>query len=327
MKPSPDKIFLYRLDAKYKPEKKPKTPVFNRFLNQISGGDKSIKRRLLAALGYCLIPDQAKVAIVFAGVPNSGKSLIGRFLQNLIGDDLVSAVAMDDLGGARNFLMGQLVGKVLNVAMDMNSDCLTGKAVSNLKGLTGRDLVPVENKFDDPFFHRSITKHVFGTNTQVRLKKDDPGFWERILIVPCLYGVDPQDQDPDLLDRLMEERNGIICQLMRAARKLIHRNYVFPKCEVADKIKASWRKGLTNSVEAFLDKCCSFEDADAFTPIEDFCANHHFRAESKNQLFHIRNLCNFEGDRVNQNNFSILFLSITNGCRCAASVFPVVNGQ
>lgn len=66
-------------------------PDFDDFIDSISGGDASLYTLIWEAIGYLLSNDtNAKVFFLFYGVKDSGKSLLGRTIEDLIGKQWVS---------------------------------------------------------------------------------------------------------------------------------------------------------------------------------------------------------------------------------------------
>ncbi len=66
-------------------------PDFDDFIDSISGGDASLYTLIWEAIGYLLSNDtNAKVFFLFYDVKDSGKSLLGRAIEDLIGKQWVS---------------------------------------------------------------------------------------------------------------------------------------------------------------------------------------------------------------------------------------------
>lgn len=95
---SPDYIVTYAINASYIDEYCPLTPVFDDFLEQITGGDVNLIARIWMMIGYVLTPDtKAKCIFLLQGVGNSGKSIIVKLLQRLLSNDAFFPFDMDSL--------------------------------------------------------------------------------------------------------------------------------------------------------------------------------------------------------------------------------------
>ena len=166
----PERFCIYKVHANYTWYKS-ETPVFDRFLDDITEGHKDIKVLILTFLGYCLIPDlDAKCFFVLGTAPNSGKSILIKLLERLIGEEVVSNSTLHGLD--RQFGMANLIGKVLNTFGDLPGGMLKEKAVSCIKALTGDDKVPIEKKYKDEFSYQNMAKFVFATNKPIQIKDD-----------------------------------------------------------------------------------------------------------------------------------------------------------
>lgn len=285
---SPDKLVFNMLHADYEATKITETPAYDAFLNSCSGGDDEIKSLINAFIGYCLIPNpDGKYFFVLGTEANSGKSVLAKFLQRLVGEDMTSSVSLNDFHNT--FALAPLVGKVLNLSMDLEAGSLNSKAVSAIKMMTGGDTITINEKYQPMFSYNNKAKFIFATNSPVTLKKPDNAFWERMVLIPFLQAVPKSQQDMALLDKLWDERNGIVAIAMKAAKKLIKKNYVFPPCRVAETMKASWTKDATHSVNAFVENCCNLSDLTtrAFThhlyqAYINYCVENAFVIESAN---------------------------------------------
>ena len=291
---SPQKIVFNKVNASYMPDEKYETPVFDKFVENISGGNSQIKKLLLAFLGYCLLPESdAKCFFVLGTAKNSGKSILAHLLGRLVGEANVSHVAIHDFGG--QFDLAPILNKALNTAMDLDSDIISKKAVSRIKNLTGGDMVEINIKHQPHYAYQNRAKFVFATNHPIILDQADSAFWDRVVYIPFLYSIPKEDQDKELIDKLFAERDGIVKKAVKAAKKLIKNNYMFPQCDVAEAILQTWRFGKDYSVGEFVKKCCIITtDAnvktysqDLYTAYCQFCDKEDFDKVSTNQFSRI----------------------------------------
>ena len=200
-------------------------PVFERFLNEITGGDIAIIARIWEIIGYCLTPDiQGKVMFVFQGVPNSGKSLLSDLISSFFPPNKVSALDIHAL--RQQFAMSELEGKALCISPDLPNAPLDSASVSNIKKLTGRDVVSADKKYSARKQFKFTGKIIAVTNYPLLTTRRDDAFQERIVAVPFLYSVAP-DRRKDLLPYLLQERSAIATKALAAYFELRRRNYRF----------------------------------------------------------------------------------------------------
>lgn len=257
-----------RVEANYAPQLAGQHPLFSRFLAQVSGGDAVLEQRILQMVGYALTPDtNAKAFFLLQGVPNSGKSLLGELLTRLLPDDAVTSLNLNDLG--RNFGPSALVGKSLCLSMDLPATPWDSKAVGMLKALTGNDLVTADVKYQPRAKFRNSATFLFGSNHAVALTQSDPAFLQRLVVIPFRYAIPREQQDRQLLEKLLAERDAIVATAMNAYWNLRRDNYIFAGDFGLNEVIAQTCQGeipLAQAVAEFVCTACVLEEgAESFT--------------------------------------------------------------
>ena len=246
-------------------------PVFERFLNDITGGDIAMATRIWEIIGYCLTPDiQGKVMFVFQGVPNSGKSLLSDLISSFFPPGKVSALDIHAL--RQQFAMSELEGKALCISPDLPNAPLGTASVSNIKKLTGRDVVSADKKYSERKQFKFTGKIIAVTNYPLLTTRRDDAFLERIVAVPFLYSVAPEGR-ADLLPQLLQERSAIAQKALTAYFELRRRNYRFSgyyRLNQAEILYADYcQEGvLTAQIHRFAQQCF-VADPNGFTYMED----------------------------------------------------------
>lgn len=221
---SPDYEVFYRLNTWW--GCKSNHPTFDKFLGDICGGDPYLQNRILEVIGYCLVPDmRKKYFFVFQGMPDSGKSVLAKFIRACINPDACTALDVSTLG--ERFVAANLVGKQLCLSMDIPATPLSAKTVSTFKTMTGGDPITADVKYSPhiTFFNRA--RFILGTNHPLLIQGEDPAFFKRAIAIPFLHGTPPEKQDAHLLERLNNERAAVVFDAIQAYRKLRDRNYEF----------------------------------------------------------------------------------------------------
>lgn len=247
-----ENIFVFRqIDARFS-ENCREPEQFLRFLHTMSGGDDEIVEQIWEMIGYLLLPTmEGKCFFVFGTAPDSGKSIFANFLSDVLGREHVSRRELSKLRG--QFALGPLLGKWLNVSMELQNKVLTDEEVANLKILTGEETIQVEKKFQEATAERMACKMVFGTNSPLRCQTYDEAFWNRVRIIPFSHTCPKNEQDLDLKDKLLAERDQIMTIAARKAGVLIENKFVFKESEAAAKMKESWQDLSRGNIEKFLD--------------------------------------------------------------------------
>ena len=231
---NPQFFFTIQLQVDYQGPQP--TPVMDRFLYQIAGGDPVLIKRIWQVIGYCLVPqdNRAKRFFLLQGLGNTGKSVLGSLLASFYEEGDVGSVDAFKIGD--RFSLSALANKAVNISMDLSSASLGDQAVGIIKQMTGNDLVQVEEKYRTPYATRVGCKLIFGTNHQLRTATLDAAFLRRICLIPFNYSVPKHQQDHYLLDKLKLEKVGIFFKAMEAYRELVANNYTFDGDDVYDMV-------------------------------------------------------------------------------------------
>lgn len=133
---SPDLFVTTRFKAAYRMGRETDCPIFKKFLEDVSCGDGLLVQRLWECVAYLLVPDQTgKKFVLFQGVANSGKSILGSFVRECFAGDVTTTLEVNELRG--NFTLADLVGRKFCSDMDIPADPLNAKALGKLKKMTG----------------------------------------------------------------------------------------------------------------------------------------------------------------------------------------------
>lgn len=287
---NPEKHFLnFKIKANFIPDGDLSSPHFDKFIHDITGGNKQAMRLIYYFIGGCIIPgNYAKSFFVLGTAPNTGKSIFGRFLGELIDDEQVSSVPLHNLNS--DFHLARLKNKVMNISMDLDSSTISKTAVSYLKAITGNDKIDINPKYDKMTVMKRHGKLIFGTNHPIHLSQVDDAFWQRLVLIPLMCSVPKEVQDVHLDKKILKERDAIVTKALFCARELI-KNYKFPKCTLADRMIEEWRFGDSASITLFIKECCKIDKSDActhsqvlYTAYLKFCNANNFAPTNGNDF-------------------------------------------
>lgn len=245
-------------------------PKFDAFLYQTCGGEMGLINLFWEALGFLFTPDgnRAKKFVLFQGYGDTGKSLIAKLVKSYY--DKSSIGSVDIFRMKQKFSPAVLVGKAINMSMDLPDTALSPESTAIIKMITGGDEIQVEEKYHNPYAASIDCKLLFGTNTQIRLSGVDPAFTRRILCLPFRYPVPPERQDPFLLEKLLPERAAILYRSLAAYQQVIARGYQFSDFnysfatmeQPADRVV-----DVLDGVQSFVADCCE-KAPEGFIPTE-----------------------------------------------------------
>lgn len=138
-------------------------------------------KMLLRYLAYCMTMDYGlKTFMILCGQSNTGKSVLIRFFEALIGKENVSSLSMHELN--MRFYPAQLYNRLLNSCADNSS--LPLSSIENLKKITGGDQIMHERKGKEPFFFVPFCKLIFSFNQlPLQLEERSNAFYKRMRIL------------------------------------------------------------------------------------------------------------------------------------------------
>ena len=137
---------------------------------------------IMRYMAYCLTLDYGlKTFMVLQGQSNTGKSVLIRFFENLVGKLNVSSLSMHELN--MRFYPAQLYNKLLNSCADNSS--LPLSSIENLKKITGGDSIMHEKKGNPAiFFFTPFAKMIFSFNQMpLQLEEKSNAFYKRMRVL------------------------------------------------------------------------------------------------------------------------------------------------
>lgn len=239
-------------------------PVFDQFLATSFPNDPASIATVWAMIGYLITRDMAgKCFFVLQGVPNSGKSVLGNLISELLNPDAV--FSLEARRFSEKYALHGLLGSRLNVCMDLPNGRLNKEAVAAIKQITGGDRITDEGKYANLQTAKLECKFLFGTNFTFSAKDNDLALLERLIVIPFRVPVPPEHRDSYLLDKLRAERPAITARSLTAYQELRRRNYAFSLPRASE--EGMYAPSITaDPVAAFLAECCDLCEQTVFTP-------------------------------------------------------------
>jgi P4 family phage/plasmid primase-like protien len=228
-----------------------KTKLYEFLVNKVGLEDDELDM-LLDYMAYCLTLDYGlKTFMVLQGQSNTGKSVLIRFFEALIGKINTSSLSMHELN--MRFYPAQLYNKLLNSCADNSS--LPLSSIENLKKITGGDQIMYEKKGNPIiFFFVPFAKLLFSFNQMpLQLEEKSNAFYKRMRILSMereLFLNNPY------VERLCSEES-----ILETIPYLLSRLPVeeIPNTEKSLKLVDSLRQD-SDSVHAFIVNCCVLDE-------------------------------------------------------------------
>lgn len=240
-------------------EKETATPVFDAYLDTLTDGNPEIRKLLLEYIGMCISNVKGwrtKKALFLVGPGDSGKSVIKALVERILGEGNFVAIDLQEIEA--RFGTGVVYGNRLAGSSDMSY--ISVSELKTFKKLTGGDGIFAEFKGQQGFEYTYTGMLWFCMNRLPKFGGDD-GQWvyDRIMVVRCNHVIPKAQQDKTLLDKLYEERTGIIHKAVQALQGVIANGYRFSEPESVVEERAEYQKE-NNTVIEFFEECMCERD-------------------------------------------------------------------
>jgi putative DNA primase/helicase len=290
---TPDHISTFQINANY--NENSKCPLFDKFLKEILIGqdrkpDFDLIKIIQEFMGYCLFPRiPFHKAVIFYGKGSSGKSKLVEILEHLINGH-TSNVHFEIIG-VDTFATADLSNSLLNISAEVSAN---GKFKDNIvKQIIAADTIRVQRKNQPAFDFKPFAKHIITANNLPLSADKSCAYFRRFIIIPfnqqflSKIEIDQKPiviresikvEDPDIIDKLKMELDGIFLFALRGLERLL-KNKGFTKSEqVINMLKIF--KIRSSSVESFISEATetSSDDQilfkDVLTHYIEYCNKH-----------------------------------------------------
>jgi P4 family phage/plasmid primase-like protien len=222
-------------------------------MNTLTGGDRGVRQLLEEFCGVCLsnIPGwRLKKALFMYGPGDTGKSVLKTLVEHLLGKGNYIGIDLAEIEA--RFGTGSIYGKRLAGSSDMSF--LTVAELKTFKKCTGGDSLFAEFKGQQSFAYTYGGLLWFCMNRLPKFGGDD-GKWvyERIVQVLCSNVIPPDKQDKRLLDKLLNEREGILHRMVMALQRVIASGYRLSEPASVREERAAYQQSNSTVITFFQD--------------------------------------------------------------------------
>jgi putative DNA primase/helicase len=259
---NPSSIVTKRFAATYDPDAD--CPRFKNFLKEITGGGVGLYDYLRRIMGYMLTGNTGEQVIFIAiGSGANGKSTFFSILRSVLGD-YAGSTPMNTLmqtkyGSENTYDLAVHEGKRLVIALEGEAGSKLAEA--KIKAMTGGDAITCRPIYGKPRTYDPRFKLVLVTNELPEIVGVDEAIWRRIKLIPFRVTFPEHRRDPDLKDKLLEERDGIMKFLIECHAEYEAARGKHPSgLAEPDTVKSELRdyRASSDTVGTFLAECCDF---------------------------------------------------------------------
>ncbi|MFN0062062.1 MAG: phage/plasmid primase, P4 family [Myxococcaceae bacterium] len=214
-------------------------PAFNRFMQQITGGDAALIGYHQRSLGAALsggIDDHFLLFWVGAGA--NGKNTLGETVEWVLGS-YSKTVPTETLMSSRNERHPTDLANLRGVRLAVSSEVSEGSFwnESRIKSLTGDRTIPARVMRGDFFEFRRTHKHLIYGNSRPQLRIVDDALRRRMHVVPfpATFSDALGNKDPNLSEKLRAEAPAILAWLVEGHSIWRTEGCSLRKCEAVRK--------------------------------------------------------------------------------------------
>lgn len=246
----------YVIDIDCNPENigKYPTPVFDKFLEDITEGCVEAQMFLTELMGYLISTIRHKYIFLLYGPSNTGKSVFIEFLREMLGKEFTTAIPIDRLAG--EFRGSELSSSIMNAYAE--TDEIRKRDITMLKALSSGDMRSYNVKYSRPIEFRNEAALVFGTNCIDNFEglHYQDAFWNRLILLPFHHVVKYKEMDYDLPQKLRNEMVEIVHNYaLPGLRNFVRNGMHFSNMDFLEEIKET-QFDMIDSVEIFISNAC-----------------------------------------------------------------------
>lgn len=230
-------------------------PRWEAFLDRVMGGKAHMTAFLQRTAGYALTGSTREQCLwILHGAGANGKSVFMGVLERLMGDYATrteSKTFIEKKSDAISNDLARLKGSRLVLASETESG--RRLAESLVKQVTGGERMTAR------FLHREFFEFVpefkllLATNHKPAIKGTDHAIWRRIRLTPFEVVIPPEERDPNLTEKLLEELAGILAWAVRGCLEW-QKAGLAPPDEVVQATD-DYRESMDSMASFFEDRC------------------------------------------------------------------------
>lgn len=228
---------------------------------------------------YLLTPSKSREEMFYwFGKGSNGKSVLIKFLIEVVGRRHIASISLDDLQGAGGFAWEGLIGKRLNLPAESGSSGFMDS--EKMKAIITDDSIAINRK-NRPFIDVVLPiKFVFAANRLPVFSEKTHAMYRRFRLVRFDRAVEEHEKIQDFHEVLLAQRNEIVSWWL--VNHLFRHGKFNPKFQLPEIFEA-WRiealRGEGDPISAFVDDCLSFVDnkdamvksADLVKAFKEYC--------------------------------------------------------
>lgn len=208
------------------------SPTWHSFLHTITNSNIELIDYLQRLAGYCLTGSTQEHALFFLyGTGANGKSVWVNVLTTILGDYAVSASMETFVRTKYEQHPTDLAGlKGARVVCCVETEESHAWNESRIKAITGGDRIVARFMHQDFFDYIPQFKLMITGNHKPVIANTDHALQRRLQLIPFLVTIPPEKQDKQLIEKLLQERDGILAWAIAGCRAWQREGLNPPSC-------------------------------------------------------------------------------------------------
>ena len=242
---NPEDFMRYQLSFSY--DTTATAPLFHKYLDRVLP-EKELQNILAEYIGYVFVKNIKLEKVLFLyGGGNNGKSVFYEVLLKLIGIENMTSHSMALLNN-ENY-RSDLDGKLLNYGSEIKE----GLESDIFKLLASGEPIGAKRLYKDPFTMRDYAKLMFNANKLPQNIEHSQAYFRRILIIPFLVDVTPEEKDIHLHKKIIDkELSGVFNWVLLGLDRIL-KNKDFTYSKTSSTFLENYKKE-SDEVLMFLDE-------------------------------------------------------------------------
>lgn len=255
--------FRYCLPFDYDP--KEECDTFDKYIDDVTMGDKNIQAVLLEFMGYSLSntdPSIGQKALILVGEGSNGKSVWMDLLKYMAGKGNYATLSMgNEISKLEN--RQQLDGKLFNISEEVPTKALVENNI--FKTLVTGGEVQARKLYCDSYSMKCNAKILMACNEMPKTDDGSYGLIRRLMIVPFQATFTGNRQDSQMRFKLYSEASGIFNKVLAALIRF-RANQGFTTSEAIDAAVDRYRRESSPVGTWFEDRVVALKNT--YTPID-----------------------------------------------------------
>lgn len=233
-------------------------PYFNKYMLELANFDSDLQYFLFQHTAVLLTADtKLRRGLILYGTAKNGKSVYIKLVKSYFYNNDVVSKTLNELGG--RFDKESLIGKRIMASDEVGKANVDEATVNDFKKLLSVEPIHADRKGRTQVEVTLDLKLIFNTNAVLSFPPAHAKALERrIVVIPCEYYV--TKADPDLGEKLQNEKKAIFLYLMHVYQQIVNEDIEYLENERVTEISHDW---LNFGYEFVSSKSASIENQKA----------------------------------------------------------------